>query len=51
MKSRAYKKSMESRAYTCCFHATNPKIVAKALDSCRGSCIMDFVELIKKANL
>jgi hypothetical protein len=38
MESRAYKKSMESRAYGCCVEATNPKI-------------MDLVELIKKANL
>jgi hypothetical protein len=42
---------MESRAYGCCVEATNPKIVAKPLDFCRGSCIMVPVELIKKANL
>ena len=51
MESRTYKKSMESRAYGCCVEATNPKIVAKPLDTCLGSCIMDLVELIKKANL
>lgn len=51
MKSRAYKKSMESRAYACCTETTNQKIVAKPLDTCLGSCIMDPVELIKKAKL
>jgi hypothetical protein len=29
---------------------TKPKKVGKALDFCLGSCIMDFVELIKEVN-
>lgn len=51
MESRAYKKSMESRAYPCCKKTTNQNIVAKPLDTYRGSCIMDYVELIKKVKL